>query len=214
MKMLFYTLLFVLSPAFVSAQQSAEARKILDKAYALYEESYGIKLSFGITLIEAGGTKYPAQSGVALVKGNKFKLETDEMETWFDGKTQWVLMKDADEVNISSPTSKEIASISPLALLSMYKSGYSLGNPLSKTTQGKAVYQIEMTPSTQQGDFKHISVWVDKQGYSVLQVELTMKDNSKSVIEISNYNANNNFPDATFVFNKDLYPKTEIIDLR
>ncbi|MDR1742422.1 MAG: outer-membrane lipoprotein carrier protein LolA [Dysgonamonadaceae bacterium] len=214
MKILFYTLLFVLIPVFVPAQNSDEARKILDKTYGLYEESNGIKLSFNITLFDAEGEKYPAQSGVALIKKNKFKLETDEMETWFDGKTQWVLIKETNEVNISNPTSKEIASISPLALLSMYKNGYSLGNPVLKTVRGKAIYQIEMTSNSQQCDFKCISVWVNKQNYSVLQVELTMKDNTKSLIDISNYNANNNFSDATFVFNKVLHPEVEIIDLR
>ena len=214
MKALFHILLLALIPVFASAQNSAEAKKILDKAYNLYEESNGIKLSFSMTVTETSGSKYPTQSGIALVKKNKFKLETDNMETWFDGKTQWVLMKDTDEVNISNPTSKEVASISPLALLSMYKSGYTLGNPASKINRGKSVYQIEMTPTTQQGDFKRISVLVDKQNSSILHVELTMKNNSKSNIDISNYNANNNFPDATFVFNKSLHPNAEVIDLR
>lgn len=214
MKKFFNILLLTIIPICLTAQNSAEARNILDKAYNLYEQSKGIKLSFSMTISETNGTSYEPQSGTALIKGNKFKIETDLMETWFDGKTQWVLMKDADEVNVSNPTSKEIAAVSPLALLGMYKSGYTLGSPTTKTLQGKQAYQIKLTPTTQQGDYKHITVTIDKQSYSILQVDLTMKNNSKSSIEISNYNANNNFSDATFIFNKSLHPAAEIIDLR
>lgn len=214
MKTLFYIFLFAFIPLLAPAQNSDEARRILDKAYNLYEQSKGIKLSFSMTMTEANGTKHPAQSGIALIKANKFKIETEEMETWFDGKTQWVLMQETNEVNVSNPTSKEVASISPLALLGMYKNGYALGIPATKTLQGKTAYQIGLSPTNPQGDFKHISVWIDKQSYSVLQVTLTMKNNSKSNIDIGNYNSNNNFPDATFVFNKSLHPNAEIVDLR
>lgn len=210
---IFSTLIVLLMSASVFAQSSADARKILDKAVGTYEQSSGVKISFKATTKESGGSTY-TESGTAMFKGNKFNLEMEAINTWFDGKTQWVLMKDANEVNISNPTPQEIATISPFALLGMYKSGFSLKAPVSKTIQGKSVDVVEMTPSANNGDFKMVSIAIDRKTNTVVQVNLTMKNGSQTKIDISSYNANYKFSDAEFIFNKDKYPKAEIIDLQ
>lgn len=48
------------------------------------------------------------------MKGNKFKIEIPDAITWFDGTTQWVYIKDTDEVNITNPTGDELQAISRL----------------------------------------------------------------------------------------------------
>jgi len=67
-----------------------------------------------------------------MAKHNKFKLEMPDMETWFDGKTQWVWIKSTNEVNVSTPSSAEIAAISPLALLNIYKADSRCENQFRK----------------------------------------------------------------------------------
>ena len=214
MKRNIFTLAILFIASLTLAQKSSEAKNILDKAYSTYTESDGIKLSFKLTTTEANGTAYQPQSGEAFVKGNKFKLAMDVMDTWFDGKTQWVLMKDVNEVNISNPTGEEIASVSPLALLSMYKTGYTLKSPASKTVNGKSAYVIDMTPTSSNKDFKSVSVAIDKKTNNLLQVNLTMSNGMKNKIDISNYNANYKFADSEFVFNKADHKGVEIVDLR
>ena len=213
-KPFFISAILFLMASFSFAQSSGEARKILDKAYNAYENSKGIKMSFDLTTTEANGTAYQSQKGTATVKGNKFKIEMPAIVTWFDGKTQWVLMKDANEVNISNPSTQEIAAISPLALLSMYKIDYTLKAPVSKTINGKSADVIEMTPTGTKSDFKNVSVAIDKKSNTVLQVNLTMKNGTKNKIDISNYNANYNFSDTDFAFNKSNHKGVEIVDLR
>lgn len=195
-------------------QNNSSARAMLDKAYAAYEASSGIRLSFQSMTLEPDGTEYISQTGIASIRGNKFKIETEAVDIWFDGETQWVLMKDVNEVNISNPTGQEIAAISPLALLGMYKNGYTLKAPLSRTLNGKNVQWIEMVPVTGNRDFKAVSVALDKSTYTLVQVILTMNNGMKNKIDITRYNANHQFDDAAFRFNKSNYPAVEMIDLR
>lgn len=213
MKKILFILFALILTAGVSAQSATDARNILDKAVNTYQQSNGVKIIFKATIKESKGQAY-SQSGTAIFKGNKFKIETDAMNTWFDGKTQWVWMKDADEVNISNPTEQEIAAISPLALLGMYKNGYTLKAPVSKNIHGKNTDSIDMTPTTKSNEFKAISVAIDKKTGAIVQVNLTMKNGTTTKIDISNYNANHNFSDSDFVFDKSKHPKTEVIDLR
>lgn len=195
------------------AQSSSEAKSILDKAYAIYENSKGIKIDFSFSAIE-NKSVYMQQKGVAMVKGNKFKIEANDVDTWFDGKTQWILLKEFDEVNISEPTMEEVASISPIALLSMYKNGYILSSPTNEKINGKEVNIIKLTPQSRSSEFKSITVAIDKTNQTIVQVLLTLKNGVDNKIDITNYNTNYNFNDVDFVFNRAKYPNAEVIDLR
>ncbi len=213
-KNIFTFLFFFLSCLLSFAQSSGEARKILDRFYESYEQSRGVTFSFEVTTIDANGMRYHPQQGEAMMKGDKFKLDLNTAIIWFDGKTQWVLLKDAGEVNISTPSAKELAFISPLALLRLYKSGYTLKKPVSAIVNGQSAYVIEMIPTTSYSDFKQLSVAVDKKTNTILQIKTTLKNNQISIIDIKNYNDNHNFPDSVFVFNKAEYPDVEVVDLR
>ncbi|MDR0332454.1 MAG: outer membrane lipoprotein carrier protein LolA [Dysgonamonadaceae bacterium] len=198
----------------VCAQSSEESRAILDRAFASYESSNGISLLFTINVTEANGVTHQAQSGEAKIKGDKFRLIMSGIDIWFDGTTQWVLMRDVDEVSITNPTGNDIAAISPLALLGMYKTGFSLNQSVSKTVNGRNSYVIDMVPVLGNNDFREVSVAIDKQTNTIVQVNLTLSNGMKNRIDITNYNANHNFSDSEFVFNPSNHPNIEIVDLR
>lgn len=211
-KIILYTL-FSMCTFVIFAQNSAQSKTILDKAFSTYETSKGVKADFTFAASENNKSQMQ-QKGTAIFKGNKFFIETTSLNTWFDGKTQWVFIKDFDEVNISEPTPDEIAAVSPLALLSMYKTGYKFGDPVSKTINGKNAFVIELTPTNNRSEFKNIHVAIDKTANNILQVNLTFKNGVKNTIDINSYNTNFNFSDTDFVFNKNKYPGVEIVDLR
>lgn len=198
----------------IFAQNSAESRNIVDKTYKDYISSDGIKLSFTLTTIDSQGQEYDTQKGKASVKGDKFHLETTDMDVWFDGKTQWVLMKSIKEVNVSNPSDSEVASISPLALLGLYREGYVLKSPINKSLKNRSVYQINMIPVNGNAEFKDITVYIDKTSSRLLQAEFTMKNNMKSKIDITDYNDNYKFSDSDFVFDITQNRDLEVIDLR
>lgn len=213
MKKVLLTLITIIISLPHFAQGSSQSRNILDKAYANYENSKGIKIEFSFAASE-NKTVHMQQTGVAMVKGNKFKVETKDIETWYDGKTQWILLKEYNEVNISEPSIEEVASISPTALLGMYKSGYTLSEPINSKVNGKDASAITLTPTNSKSDFKQITVAIDKSNQTIVQVLLTLKNGVDNKIDITSYNTNYNFNDADFVFNKTKHPDVEIIDLR
>lgn len=213
MKKYILTILLLVVALAGHSQSSAEAKAILDKSYQSYEASKGIRIEFTFAVVENNTTQVQ-QNGLAMVKGNKFKIEAEGVETWFDGKTQWILMKDYDEVNISEPTSEDLASISPTALLGMYKSGFNIDKPIAKTVNGKKVSKIKLTPTSTRSEFDNILVSVDTSSHALVQIILTLKNGVKNKIDIKSYNTNYNYADTDFIFNKSKYPKVEIIDLR
>ena len=213
-KNIFLSLLLLTFVLSVFGQSSGQSKNILDKASALYTNSKGVSFDFTITASDTKGNKHPPQRGKAIAKGNKFKIDFETSTVWFDGKTQWVLIKELKEVNISNPVGEEIASVSPLSLLNSYKSGYALSTPTTKTVRGRNAHLITLTPTGNKGDYREITVSVDKANSAILQVGFILKNGTKNQIELSNYNTNYNFSDSEFVFSKDQHKGIEVVDLR
>lgn len=204
-------LTFALS-SMLAAQDKAIA--ILEKAGAVYQESNGSQASFVIDIQEPGGVSGGQIEGKIQLKKNMFKLEIDEMITWFDGKNQWLYIKEAQEVNLSNPGEEELLSINPINVFQWYKHGFTPRFVGEKKLDEKNVLHILQTPQESHSDVKSIDVYFDKSNYQPVYVRIQMKDLSGSVIRISNYKTGLNYPDALFVFQQKEYPGAEVIDLR
>jgi outer membrane lipoprotein-sorting protein len=214
MKVILSLLSVLLASGQVFSQSQNAARALLDKAYSTFEASGGVAFSFKSVITGQQGDFVARQSGEACIKGDKFKFVTEDMDIWFDGKTQWILMKEVNEVNVSAPTASEIEAISPLALLSGYRNGFTLKAPASKTIHGRSALLVDMIPVNQNPDFTSITAAIDKESGNIVQITLFMTDGTKNVIDISGYNTNHRFDDALFGFDKNAYPGVEVIDLR
>ena len=214
MRKLFLSISALFIITFSYAQGSAKAKSILDNANQQYEKSEGIKLIFTMNTKEADGTQYEPQPGTAIVKGNKFQLDLPYATTWFDGTTQWVLLKDANEVNINNPAEQDLASISPLALLNMYKTGYILKEPISQTVNGQDVFVIEMSPTDKFQEIKNISIAINKKTNGIAELRFITNNGIENRLKISEFNINEKYPNDLFSFNKLNHPGVEVIDLR
>ena len=85
-----------------------------------FRQAEGVEIAFEVRAPE--GTS----EGRIRLKGEKFRLDTEGITTWFDGRTQWTYLENSDEVNVSEPTAEELQSINPYAWLAVYKDGYTL----------------------------------------------------------------------------------------
>lgn len=213
MKRFITYILFLLLITVGYAQSSEQSKQLLDKTYELYQNSKGTQITFSF-IIEENGKVLQQQEGIAKFRGNMFNINLPEIEIWFDGTTQWLLMKPYDEVNISEPTLQETASISPMALLNIYKTGYKLDAPQTLTIAGQKHSSILMHPTSDSNEYKNIKVVVNNSASTIAQVEITFKNGVKNKINITQYNPNFNFSNTEFVFQRNQYKNIEIIDLR
>lgn len=197
-----YTLLFLLlSVCTLSAQQTDKAKEILEKTTKVYQQADGISIIFG-----------GSQHGKLLLKGEKFHLITDEVETWFDGKTLWSYAKKNEEVNISTPTPEELQAIHPYALISMWQNGFNYRYEGVSTYKGKQAQIVVLSPSSEQ-ELKSITLAISKT-YEPLSIEIKAKGGQEQKFNIHSYRSHLNLHDHAFRFDPKEYPHAEIIDLR
>ena len=199
MKKLFFTLLSVLLPYCLSAQTD-KAKTVLDKVISTLTKDGGIQIDFEGT-----------ESGSIVMKGEKFYLHSGQIQSWYDGKTQWSYVADTEEVNISHPTHEELQGINPYFILVNYQENFVSSYKGTKTHEGKQVQEIVLAPKGNANE--QITLWISKMNHPIY---IKVENNGKPVSEIhvKSVRKQEGINDHVFRFNKSLYPNAEIIDLR
>ena len=136
-----------------------------------------------------------------------FYAHTPKATVWYNGKTQWTLMKKTNEVNITTPTEAQRMRMNPYAFITMYKQGYKMG-----MTKKGGNYVIHLTATSRQRSVSEMYLTVNSRTYQPSVVKMR-EGNTWSTITISNFKAKN-LPTSMFTFRAKDFPKAEVIDLR
>lgn len=195
------TLITIMLLAWMMPAQAQTARQVLDKAAANVNRKGGASANFSITSGKHGGTR-----GTIAIKGAKFRATTPEAIVWYNGKTQWTYMKKTEEVNVSTPSQSQQASMNPYLFITMYKKGYNLS-----MTKSKGNYEVHMKAQNASRSVQEMYITVNSK---FLPTRVKMKHGKEwMTINITNFQAKNQ-SDAIFQFNSKDFPSAEVIDLR
>lgn len=206
-------LLFLLLTTSVFAQKDAKAKEWLDKSSNAFSEAGNMSVSFTINIKDMSASIAESFEGTIDLKGSKFHLDTPEMEIWFDGKTQWLLQKEWEEVNVTQPSQEEVQTINPTTIFSVYKAGCNykyLGE--KKDIKGKNVQEVELTPLDKKNGITKIIMQISSSDLMPVKIQITYKNKIKNIIHINKYTKNLTLADSVFVFDVTKYPNAEIIN--
>ena len=196
-------LVTLLTTAVFALSLSAQtAKSVLDKTAALYSKG-AVQVAF--TAKAAQGTS----SGTLVAQGNKFTLKSNTATIWFDGKTQWSLYTNSDEVDLTEPTAKEIASINPMNFVNTYKSGYK-----STLKTVGSTYEVHLTATSSSKSMKEIYVVVDKATSKPKSIKFRTKANDWTTITVSSFQSIAKKGDAYFRYSAKDHPGLQVVDLR
>lgn len=197
----------------LAAQKETEAKEILDQTASTFKKAGGIKADFTLTTY-SHGTPQGEMKGCIRLMGDRFRLDTPEVITWFDGKTQWSYLTANNEVNVATPTREELQSINPMAFLTMYKQGYAYRMGTTENYAGKAVYEVSLTAEDYEQQIAHLTLYIDRSTRFPIYIKVKEAGQSYNVITVSNYTSGEKWQTEDFRFNSEQYPDAEVIDLR
>lgn len=193
----------VLSCGFMNAS-AQDANGILNRVIEAYDNSKGIEASYSMTYDKT--TDY----GSIDMEGEKFRILSEDLKCWFDGKTQWAYSTMTDEVNVTEPTVDELQMSNPYIALKAFKDNSQ--NSVVITQDGS--YLLSLIP-VEEGDIKLIQLFIDKNKYQITKAVFSMVDNSMYTITVNNYVTGKKFSSKIFKYDSKYVPKgTQIVDLR
>ena len=198
----------MLACTLLASAHAQNARQVLDNTAAQITQS-PIKATFKVTQFN-GTSENGSTSGVMWMHGRKFKMDTPDMITWYDGHTEWTMLKGSNEVNVNEPTPAEQQAINPYAFINIYKKGYNL-SMTKGTLRGKATYIVTMR-AKKKNSIPTVIVDIDSNTYAPLCIR-ALRDGDWTRLSVLTF-GKESIPESTFTFPADDYPDTEIIDLR
>ena len=193
----------VLSCGLMNAS-AQDANGILNRVIEAYDNSKGIEASYSMTYDKT--TDY----GSIDMEGEKFRILSEDLKCWFDGKTQWAYSTMTDEVNVTEPTVDGLQMSNPYIALKAFKDNSQ--NSVVITQDGS--YLLSLIP-VEEGDIKLIQLFIDKNKYQITKAVFSMVDNSMYTITVNNYVTGKKFSSKIFKYDSKYVPKgTQIVDLR
>lgn len=196
----------------LTAAGQTSAKKVLDATADKLTRNGDIQLSFKADQFTSGQQNGSA-FGNMQISGNKFKITTPDMITWYNGQTQWSYVLNNEEVNISTPTEEEQQHINPYAFVNIYKKGYNY-SMRETTLRGKACYEVTLIAQDKKSSLPTIILDIEKGNRVPLCVRLQHDAQTWTRITIQSYEDKQSFPANHFEFNRHDFPQAEIIDLR
>ena len=201
MKRLLTLWMLALLPYCISAQTDAKAAEVLDKTLETLSQGSGIRVDFEGT-----------EKGFLLLRGEKFYLNNGNIQSWYDGKTQWSYVADTEEVNISHPTPEELQGVNPYFIIMRYKTDFDYTYKGKRTRNGVEGHEIILTPK--HSDNRELIRAFISHKHQPLAMQMEKDGQTIGEINVTRYQTNQKLEDGMFRFNMSLYPNAEIIDLR
>ena len=148
------------------------------------------------------------QKGNIKISNNKFRLDLNEQIVISDDSTQWIYLKESNELQIMEFDSED-EMLSPNKLFTIYENGYK--NQYIELKENNHI--IDLFP-VESNEFKNIQLHINKDKIQLNKIILFDKNGGSFSYIITKFITNTNFDDNLFKFNTEEYPDLEIIDLR
>lgn len=202
--------LFINSIFALNAQQKADAQTVINN-FQNTVKAETIQADFRLEIKQKNNVNSQSVSGSILLKSNLFYINMDDIQVWFNGKTQWTLMKENNEVSIIEPTEQELAEVNPVAIISSLKAK---SNVRFSKIKSEHLYIVELLSKQKNADIQYAEIKIQKKNYQLVSMRMIQKNGTASTIVMSNYKTGIRTTPASFLFDKTKYPKVSINDLR
>lgn len=189
-----------------------DARMLLDEAAAKYKAEGTIKVNFTLNTIDKKAKLTHSQDGTATLNQDSFIVDIPDARAWFNGKTQWVLVKDLNEVNISNPSGNDLLAVTPSVVFGLYKQGFNIKFADKQRANSNQV--IELESKDKKSEIQKIIIEISNQTKRIQSIRLFDLNDIENELTLNSYEVLKNFDVASFTFNPKQYEDVEIVDLR
>lgn len=195
--------LILLTAVLMAQAQSPQA--MLDKAVAALRSAGTVSANYQYKSAQG------SNRGTIVMSGEKYRLISNDIKCWYDGKTQWTWSRMTDEVNITTPTVQDLQMTNPLAAARDFKTNFYMWKAKGQIA---GHYAIMMRPR-QKGDVSQIYLYINLNTNLLHQAHVKMRDGTSFTITLMGYKTHQNLPASTFTYDKSMVPAgIQVVDLR
>jgi len=197
------------------AQTDAAAKSKLNKVTQTYQGYKTLRANFTLTVQQPQQASNYTESGTLSmeVATGKYRIMTDRQDIISDGKTQWMVLKEEQEVQVTEVDNSS-ETISPSTIFSFYTKGYKYVSAPDERSGGTPLTVVELSPEDTQTPYFKIKLRINQSSNLIHDVTIFDKSGVKYTYVLKNTTANPSIAADAFTFKQTNYPGMEIVDLR
>lgn len=207
-----WVILVMFFPLVMLAQTDSKAKAFFDKTIVVLQNT-PIQTDFSVVYENAVTDEHETKQGKLLLKGNKFYFALENMELFFDGKTQWMYMQDVDEVSVSEPTGKELSEINPILMVKEFRKTHMVQFDADDVATSPNRL-LNLYPLDKSVDHFKVTLVVKENTKQIVSIKISFKNGTSTLFSTKNYQVLKTLSDSVFTFDKSKYPNVMINDLR
>ncbi|WP_257666223.1 LolA family protein [Parapedobacter tibetensis] len=197
------------------AQTDVAAKSLLNKVSKTYEGYKTIQADFTIAVQQPQQTANHSESGTIYMEAaaGKYHISMNSQDLISDGKTQWTILKEEQEVQVTEANNDSEA-ISPINIFSFYNQGYKYVSASDENAGNIRLRVVELSPEDPHAPYFKIKLRINASSNLIHDATIFDKGGIKYMYTIKNTKANPQIAADKFTFNQNKYPGMEIVDLR
>jgi outer membrane lipoprotein-sorting protein len=200
-------ILLVFFIGFSAQAQDAKAKALLDKVTAKVKSYNNISIDFKYSLNNAKENINQDSKGTVVMKGNQYVLNFMGITKIFDGKKNYTIVPEDEEVTVSSVNENDESAITPSKMLTFFNKGYKYSMDIVQPVSGKKIQYVKLIPTNPKDQRKEILVGIDSKTNTIYNVIQTDKKGTKTTLTVNSFKTNQALPKNQFTFAASKYPK-------
>lgn len=206
MRTFFQILTLLLFGLTLQAQDSKKAKDLLDEVSAKAKSYDNIVIDFRFTLQNQKQNQNQDSKGNLTLKGNQFVLNFMGVTRIFDGKKNYTIIPEDEEVTISKYNENDENSITPSKMLTFFNSGYKYNWDILQNIRGRKIQYVKLTPLSSKDKTKEILLGIDTQTKHIYNKIEIAKDGTKTTLTVNSFKTNQPISKNHFTFTESKYP--------
>ena len=187
--------------------QDKKAKALLDAVTAKIKSYDNIVIDFKYSLNNFKENINQESKGNVTMKGNKYVLNLMGVTKIFDGKNNYTINPEDEEVAISKLNEKDENAITPSKLLTFFNSGYKYTWDIPQNVKGRKIQYIKLVPNNTKDQRKEILLGIDTQTKNIYNLIEVGRNGTKTTLTVNSFKINQPLSKNQFTFDASKYPK-------
>lgn len=206
-------ILLFLTSISVTAQNSQKAKELLDQVSAKVKSYDNIQIGFSYSMQNLKQNVNQESKGNLTLQGNQYLLNFMGITKIFDGKKNYTIVPEDEEITISNQDDNAVDGMSPAKMLTFFNSGFKYFWDIPQNVKGRKIQYVKLVPTNAKDHRKEVLIGIDAQTKHIYNMIEMNKNGSKTTITVNSFKTNQPISKNHFTFTQSKYPNYYINNL-
>ncbi|WP_213522353.1 outer membrane lipoprotein carrier protein LolA [Nonlabens sp.] len=213
MKNYLFSVFMLFAFAKAATAQDPQANQLLDEVAQKIKSYNNLSFTYkGNFRNPKSGTDMDVQ-GDALMAGQKYQVNFLGTTYIFDGKKQYAVNSEDQEVSISKVSADDNQLITPSNILTFYEKGYAKKWDIIQNEGGRKIQFIKLIPIKSSSEYKSVLLGIDVNTKHIKKAIITENSGTVATFTLKSLKTNQPLPKSSFTFDAAQYPNWVIQEM-